>query len=427
MLQEPKERDSEKNGVSFLFSQELYDLWSFLCPLPQKRIANREDRCYTGIRKVGSNVKDYNEIFAANMRARRRELRLTQRALGERIGYSEKAVSKWESGAALPPSALLPAIAELLLTSIDELMRERDREIRYYLGVDGGGTKTEFVLTDEEGHVEARTVLGASNPNDVGIKTACAILGDGITEVCGARPRSSVSAFFGLAGGISGDNQTLIKHFLAQYHFGACENGSDAANAVAAALGQADGISVILGTGSITFSQCNGAQARHGGYGYLFGDGGSGFSLGRDAIAAALAAEDGSGPATLLREAVRNKCGGKTVLEKLPVFYESPKRTVASYAPLVFEAYAAGDGVAKAILTESLARIADTVRRAASRFDPSVQIPVVLSGGVSTHAGESILPILGEFLEQERYALSVCDRTSVEGALRLAGLEATLC
>lgn len=370
-------------------------------------------------------MKDYNEIFAANMRARRRELGLTQRALGERIGYSEKAVSKWESGAALPPSALLPTVAELLCSSIDELMRERDTEIRYYLGVDGGGTKTEFVLTDRTGHVEAREVLGASNPNDVGIKNTCSILSDGIAQVCGTRPRSAISAFFGLAGGITGDNQAIIGRFLAQYRFGACENGSDAAGAVAAALGRADGISVILGTGSIAFSQQNGKQTRHGGYGYLFDDSGSGFSLGRDAIEAALRDEDGSGTPTALTSLVREKCGGKTVLEKLPVFYESPKRTVASYAPLVFDAYADGDAVATKILTENLSRVADLIRHAAREFEPSAAIPVVLSGGLTAHA-DVILPILNTFLT-DCYALSVCRHPSVVGDLRLAGLEATVC
>ncbi|MBQ9784992.1 MAG: helix-turn-helix domain-containing protein [Clostridia bacterium] len=367
-------------------------------------------------------MKDYGRIFGANMRARRRELGLTQRALGERIGYSEKAVSKWESGAALPPSALLPRLADALQTGIDELMHEQ-AEIQWFLGVDGGGTKTEFVLTDRAGAVLEHARLGAINPNDVGLAAACEVLNRGILTACGTRPRNKISAFVGIAGGISGDNRRAIGAFLEQYRFGACRNGSDAENAVAAALGASDGVAVILGTGAIAFSQKNGETQRHGGYGYLFGDAGSGFSLGRDAIVAALHDEDGSGAHTALTERLRRACESDTVLEKLALFYAQGKRTVASYAPLVFEAAESGDAVAREILSRNMQEVGALIRHAARGLEAPIR--VVLCGGIASHA--AVLTLLKEQFDKTRYQISVCERPMWQGALRLAGLEEPSC
>ena len=270
-------------------------------------------------------MKEYPAIVAQNMRTRRHALGLTQSELGSMIGYSEKSVSKWESAQALPPSAILPQLALCLRTTIDELMAEQAK-IQYYLGIDGGGTKTEFVLTDTDGRVLERVILGGSNPTDVGMKVTCEVLDSGIRRACRKMPLHQISVFAGLAGGISGNNRKEIRSFLDDYGFGAVENGSDGENAIAAGLGDGDGIVVILGTGAIAFSQQNGSQRRFGGYGHFFEDAGSGFSIGRDGVLAALKNEDGSGKTTLLHDLVLKKCGTPCVLDSLSGFYENGKK-----------------------------------------------------------------------------------------------------
>ena len=119
-------------------------------------------------------------------------------------------------------------------------------------------------------------------------------------------------------------------------------------NAVSASLGRDDGITVMMGTGSVTFAQANGRMHRIGGYGYLLGDAGSGFLLGRGAILAALMCEDGSGEETALYVSVKKKCGTEKVLDSLGEFYRGGKRAIAQYAPLVLNAHAErGDAVGK--------------------------------------------------------------------------------
>jgi N-acetylglucosamine kinase-like BadF-type ATPase len=367
-------------------------------------------------------MKDISATLAANIRRRRRELHLTQAQLAESLGYSEKAVSKWEGGKGLPPTAILPKLAQVLELTLDELMLQPSAE-QLYLGIDGGGTKTDFVLADGEGTVLRELRLGSSNPNDVGLAATEELLRKGISEICEGYPRSSISVYAGLAGGTTSEVAEKLRVFLSRFGFARADNGSDARNAVSAGLGADDGVVVIMGTGSVAFAQSGKKQYRLGGYGYLLGDGGSGFALGRAAVLAALQYEDGSGEETALHALVLEKCGGQTVLERLGSFYEGGKALIATYAPLLFRAVEQGDAVATRLLKEQMQEIARLIRGAARRFCTDT-VRVVLCGGLAEANQAFILPVLGDILKNssESYRLSVCKTSMVEGALYLAGM-----
>ena len=359
-------------------------------------------------------------IFAANLRRARRAAGLTQRVLAERLGYSEKSISKWEAGNGLPPSELLPTLADLLGTRIDELFTDTALP-SYYLGVDGGGTKCEFLLTDAAGRRVAGVTLGAANPNDIGMAATRAVLREGIERVAEGIPYRRISAFCGVAGGITGENRERIASFLAGFGFAAVGNGSDAEAAVAAALGDGDGVAVIAGTGSIAFARRAGVLHRFGGFGYLLGDGGSGFAVGRDAILYTLRAEERGSADTPLTVAVRGRSGMPRVLDAVGKLYEGGKREIASYARLVTEAHAAGDEAATRILRENAAAIAELARASDAVFAHDVR-RVVLVGGMV--AGESpYAEMIREALADDTYCVSVCRVPAVYGALRLAGLK----
>ncbi len=360
--------------------------------------------------------------IAKNIRERRRALGLTQSVLAEMLGYSVKAISKWESGKGVPPTVTLPALAKALKTDIDCLLSSENEEI-FYLGIDGGGTKTEFALASGEGEILRSLCLTASNPSDIGIEAAITVLKDGIAEITAGIPKSRISLFAGLAGGTTEGVKQRLSAFLGSLGFLSAKNGSDAENAVAASLGKRDGIAVIMGTGSVTFAQSGGSLYRTGGYGYLLGDAGSGFSLGREVILAALKAEDGSGRKTLLLDTVRARCGGESVLTSLGAFYKGGKRTVASYAPCLFEAYEKGDAVAKAILEENLLAVAETVRGAMKHLC-GTSLPVVLCGGIADAYGDTVIPYLEKMLahEAKRIEISHCACPLIYGALMLAGM-----
>ena len=293
---------------------------------------------------------------------------------------------------------------------------------KYYLGIDGGGTKTEFCLVDATGNLLCSALLGASNPNDIGLEATCALLADGIAKVCAGYDRAAISAFAGIAGAATGNHAAHIREYLGTMGFARADAASDTRSCLAACLRDADGIAVIMGTGSVAYAQCGGKIFRAGGYGYLLGDAGSGFALGQGAILAALQAEDGSGPATLLHDLVSAQCGKTCVTDALTDFYSGGKAEIAKYAPLIFEAHAQGDTVATELLLCNLHAIADLIRGIACRMERDA-VSVVLCGGL-TVKGDVILPILQDALagDTRTYSLSVSKASPIQGALYLAGL-----
>ncbi len=353
------------------------------------------------------------KIFAQNLKAARKAAGLTQRELAEKIGYSEKSVSKWESGNTVAPGAMLPEIAKVLGTDIDSLFALKG-EAEFFLGIDGGGTKTEFLLADKNGCEIKRIILSAANPVDIGIDGCIDLLRRGIYDVCGGIRKTSVYA--GIAGGGVGNNAEKIQKALKSMGFLSAGVGSDILTAYAAGLGSSDGISVIMGTGSVVYAKCKGESFRMGGYGYIFGDPGSGFDIGRDGIIASLKAEEGREKDTVLLKKIKKKYNSD-VFSALPVFYRGGKREVASVAPLVFEAEAEGDSVASEILANSMKNLALIINAAAEKFNGETR--AVLSGSVAGRF-ETIKKYLCPFTD-EKINIELSAHTPVEGALMLAG------
>ena len=129
------------------------------------------------------------------------------------------------------------------------------------------------------------------------------------------------------------------------------------------------GVVTIAGTGSIAFGRnAAGETARAGGWGFLFGDEGSGFDIARQALRAALRFEEGWGPQTSLRRALLDFAGAADANELMHRLYtrEWPKPRVAALAKLVETEALAGDAVARDILlnaAQQLATLAVSVRR----------------------------------------------------------------
>ena len=86
-------------------------------------------------------------VFAENLRKYRKEAGLTQVQLAEILSYTGKSISKWELGLTLPPAEVLPDLAKVLGVDLNTLFDFKEDPI-LYLGIDGGGTKTQFVLCD---------------------------------------------------------------------------------------------------------------------------------------------------------------------------------------------------------------------------------------------------------------------------------------
>ena len=364
------------------------------------------------------NKNNYEKSFSVNVRRLRKKLNITQKSLADAIGYSEKTVSKWETEGSIPSIDALFRIANIFRVGLEELFR-CDESV-YYLGIDGGGTKTELALSDPEGKIVSRLFMDGCNPNTVGIDRTKRIIEDGIIQACKDVPLSSVVVYAGIAGCASEIYADEIKTMLEKMSFAAFDVGSDNNNIVAAGLGNNEGITMILGTGICSYVVKKEETKRIAGWGYLFDNGGSAFHIGRDAINAYFSAYDGTGEETTLVQRIKQTFGYSNE-ELLKYLYSGGNKLVSSYAMYVFEEAEKGDKVSVSILKKHIAEIARLIRASLSHFsDYDKKIPVILGGGLTNQA--LLLPYLLDGLGDDikSCSIQVLDVPPVNGALELA-------
>ncbi len=220
--------------------------------------------------------------------------------------------------------------------------------MKYYLGVDGGGTKTEFVWVNEKDEVIHRELRGSSNPNDIGkdrmIADMVAAVSENMPSDC-----DNVDICMGLSGlGFAGCKDELIDALKKIEKVGFVDICSDVQIALDAAYDD-DGCIVIIGTGSVGYLRKNGECILVGGCGYMIDSSLSGYDLGREALNAVCSEYDGRGEKTVLTELILKE-RVQNISELVKNTYTQGKSYVASFAPYVFEAYIRGDKVAEEIL-----------------------------------------------------------------------------
>ena len=294
------------------------------------------------------------------------------------------------------------------------------RTEKYYLGIDGGGTKTDFMLCTADGRVVNRCILAGCNPVDIGMERTKEILTEGISAVCGNIPYGEVIVYAGIAGGISGDNQEKLRAFLLPFGFARAQNSSDAMNAAAAGLNGRDGVAVVIGTGSVAFTKHGREYLRTGGFGYLLDKGGDGYSIGRDALHYALYAEQRGEKETLLLRLLQEKAGGE-ILPRLGGIYAGGKAYIASYCPAVFEAFRGGDETAERIIDQNMALASELILEAAKKPDSKACVTVRLIGGVAKQP--ETVPWIKKHADQDRSValdIAFADIEPVRGAVLLA-------
>ncbi len=319
------------------------------------------------------------DALAANLKKQRVSKGMKQYELAELLHITPQSISKWEQGISVPDLENLCALSELYSVSIDELLGHRLGKEQLMVAVDGGGTKTEFVLFSTKGNIKQRIILEGSNPNVCGIEKACDILKLGIDSLFS--PESEICRIYcGLAGFLSGNNGEKITRFLKQTYPKIPINcGGDILNVAASVTNNDRCIAAICGTGSNVCGIIGDKLCRVGGWGYLFDNAGSGFNLGRDAISAALADNDGIGEKTLLTTLIEKRLG-TTVWNSINRIYAEDKSYIASFSAEVFEGYECGDKIAKEIIERNMAALTDKINYVSEKYDCGNT--VVISGGL---------------------------------------------
>lgn len=235
-------------------------------------------------------------------------------------------------------------------------------EQRYFVGVDGGGTKTALIACTADGIEVASSLCGPLNYNFIGLDAALGNLQQGIAEL--NLPHGSIAAV-GI-GDPSIDDEAespAAKEFAtrAAKLLGApVYIRSDAYMTLFALTGgQKAGVLIISGTGSMAIGENNtGELAVVGGWGRLTGDEGSGYYIGLEGIRAALGAFDGVAPQTTLTTAAFEHFGVFAPRDLISVFYGEKEPDVAGFSRYVAKCAEDGDAIAKEILLDAAARLA---------------------------------------------------------------------
>lgn len=297
----------------------------------------------------------------------------------------------------------------------------------YCIAIDGGGTKTEGVLTNARGQVLAHGLGTASNPNDVTLSGAVAVLTglvNTLMEQAGLADRDlpEISLFGGIAGGINYGPALESALWEAYPAVGALGIRSDIQILLSGELPVGDGACIICGTGSACFVRRGDELLRIGGWGYLLDSGGSGYDIGRDALEAVLRAHDGRGETTALTALLTAHLGGE-VHTRITEIYKEGKPYIAACAPWVFDAAQAGDPVAEAILRRNARSLAEYIEAAWGHLtenaarEPSC-LPVVMGGGISQKEADYWLPLVASLVNADiPVRITVAEAPPVFGAV----------
>ena len=265
--------------------------------------------------------------------------------------------------------------------------RHRMVTMQNFLAVDAGGTSTRAVLLDSSGHCFGYGTAGGGNPVSRGFPGALESLAQAISKALGGVSHSISEALLAMAGA----SLELPKHlfrdrFMTLGLTGNVMIESDLLAAFYSGTYQDEGCALIAGTGAVG-ARISGAEltAVADGMGWLLGDNGSGFWMGREVALAVAAALDGRGRPTVLTELLLTELGiplefsqrsqGRLRAQQQLILktYELSPIELSRFAPLVFSA--AGDAVATDIADRAAQHLAQTL--------------LAVAGGAADAANES--------------------------------------
>ena len=292
----------------------------------------------------------------------------------------------------------------------------RIRWMPFFLGIDGGGTKTRSIVGDEKSQLG----VGSSSSSKVQrVGEACArdALAAAVHEACvqaGISPRQIARTCAGITGSARPEIAGAMRDLMTGIFGGQVEIVGDVEIAFEDAFAARPGVVVIAGTGSIAYGRnSNGETARAGGWGYAISDEGSGHWIGVEAVRASLREHDRGQPSGLLKRLVE-KLGAKDFEDFIVRLNGNPAVDFAALFPAVLAASENGDGVATEILTHAGQELAGLVGLVIDRLFAEQSLLVATHGGVLASS-----TIVRKYFAEElksRYSRAACLEREIDPA-----------
>lgn len=280
--------------------------------------------------------------------------------------------------------------------------------MNYYLGIDGGGTKTKFVLCDEVGHLCAQSTQATCHYLQCGLSGVTTIMREGLTaclSIGNLREQDISYCFAAIAGygDIEADCEPIhdaVKKAFPQFPF---QIGNDTENALAGSLAGKDGINIIAGTGSIGLGQDHHhTLVRSGGWHHAFGgDEGSAYWIACKLILHFTKQSDHREKRTLLYDFIKKEYQleqDSDILQQCVVNWGFDRTKIASMAKSVYTLATLQDPVAIKIFQEAAIELAQIVLSIYHQLQFDGEVLLSYSGGVF-QSGDYILKPLEEALQ----------------------------
>ncbi|HSE28587.1 MAG TPA: BadF/BadG/BcrA/BcrD ATPase family protein [Gemmatimonadales bacterium] len=258
-----------------------------------------------------------------------------------------------------------------------------------WAGADAGGTGTRAAIGDGQAvRSVAQGPGGAVRPGRV-LAAASAIAGVVRQALMAAGAAEADALVVGAAGAGREPERGELEQALRGEHIARrVRVTTDVALALEAAFGEGPGIVVSAGTGSIAVARLpTGETRRTGGYGWQMGDEGSGYAIGRAALAAVSRALDGRGAPTPLLDLVLQRARCRDAEGLVRWAGTAGPSEVAGLAPVVFRAADQGDPTAQGIADFAARELAQLVAALRQHFPEEPPVPVALAGGLLASGG----------------------------------------
>jgi glucosamine kinase len=263
--------------------------------------------------------------------------------------------------------------------------------VAFFLGIDGGGSKTSCLVGDENS-ILGRGASAGSNPIRVGEARTRESLASAVGQACaaaGITPAEIARACVGVAGARHPHIRDVVGRALSELVPAHTEVVGDAVIALEAAFGPGPGVIVIAGTGSVAYGRNAAGQTAHaGGWGSAISDEGSGHWIGRTAVSGVMRAyEEGRAEADArnapLAAAIMRTWGVRTHEQLVLAANAMPPRDFAGLFPAVLRAADAGDARARDVLARAGAELAGLAKIAIHKlFADADTVRLAMAGGV---------------------------------------------
>jgi glucosamine kinase len=294
----------------------------------------------------------------------------------------------------------------------------------YRIGVDGGGTKTECILIDDTGAIVARHLAPGCNPSVAGADQARLIITDALCALRDQASQRDPGARISHTNIYAAGNRVFWRETASTLvDFGQLFTADDSHPVLELATLGKPGLVLHGGTGSFVAARGPDSAFHYaGGVGWRFGDGGSGYDLGRRAIGRGLLELQGWEKPSRIGPTVRDHTqlgenADAAAVTRFFYYHADPNRQIAALAPAILRLASEGEHTAHQLVVDSTDELLALATRVATKLFPTTALdllPAGLSGPILTHP-----VVIAALRSRSPFRVAPVEGTPIEGVRRL--------